>query len=305
MNKVAIIIILAVLSTLETVAQFAPQQTQYMYNQIAVNPGATGKDDALNITLNYRTMWQGIEGAPKTMYANVHTPLKKEKVSIGLQFFTDQIGVSRRSGVMASGAYRIKMYKSELSFGLGAGAIANQNNWQEVQTVEQGDRVFTQGNTNYWLPTASAGIYYNSKKTFAGISIPQMSSEVYAGGNNYKTSFNPKYYTLQLIGGRWINIDKKNKVLVSSLMRYNRSSKIQPEFSAIYSYNQLFDVGFSVRPKDAVAAIAKFKINEQFGVAYSYDYVIGRLAAYNKGTHEACLLYTFLFKANSPNPKLF
>lgn len=305
MRRVITLYVLCMLASTEGFSQFAAQQSQYMYNQIAVNPGATGKDDALNVTLSYRTMWQGIEGAPRTMYANIHTPMKKEKLSLGLQVFNDQIGVSRRTGAMVSGAYRIKLNKSELAFGLATGAVANQINWQEIQTVEQGDRVFTQGNTNYWLPITSAGVYYNSKKTFAGLSIPQMFSEIYVGGNTYKASFNPKYYSAQIIAGHWFHLDKKNRILTSSLLRYNRSSAVQSELSALYGYDKLFDVGFTYRHKDAVVAIARFKINEQFNLAYSYDYITGRLAAYNKGTHEACLMYTFLFKANSPNTKLF
>lgn len=297
--------ILLVWSSLSMTAQFAPQHSQYMYNQMAINPGATGKDDALNITLSYRTMWQGIEGAPRTMYASVHAPMKKEKIALGFQFYSDKIGVSKRNGILLTGAYRIKLNKSELAFGLGAGVVSNENNWQDVQTVEQGDRVFTQGNVNYWLPCTSAGVYYNSKVAFAGISVPQMFSEVYAGGSSYSTSFNPKYYSVQLTGGRWFKFNKRNRLLLSALSRYNRSSALQPELTALYSYNKLFDVGFTYRHKDAVVMMARFAINDQFSVAYSYDYQTSRFSAYNRGTHEACLLYTFLFKANSANTKLF
>ncbi len=293
------------LITLSSGAQFAPQQSQYMYNQIAVNPGATGKDNALNITMSYRTMWQGIEGAPRTMYFNVHTPMKKETISLGLQIFSDQIGVSKRNGIMLSGAYRIKLYKSELAFGLGVGALASQDNWQEIQTVEQNDRVFTQGNMNHWLPATAVGVYYNSKTMFAGVSVPQMFSEVYAGGNSYKTSFNPKNYSIQLIAGRWFKISKHHKVLASLLARYHKSGNLQSELSAIYSYNNLFDIGFSYRLKDAAVLTTRFKINGQFSLAYSYDYSVNGLAAYNKGTHEISLFYTFLFKSNSPNAKSF
>jgi len=305
MKRIFILLFLIVQLTVLVKAQFAPQQSLYMYNQIALNPGATGKDDALNVALSYRTMWQGIQGAPRTMYATIHTPLKKESISVGFQFYSDRIGISKRNGILLTGAYRIKMYNSELAFGLGAGAIANENNWQDVQTVEQGDRVFTQGNVNYWLPATSAGVYYNSKKAFAGLSVPQMFSEIYAGGSAYKASFNPKYYSVVLNAGRWFSIDKKNRVLAAGLMRYNSASKIQPELSVLYSYDKLFDFGFTYRHKDSAILISRVRINDQFSLGYSYDYVTSELAVYNKGTHEACLLYTFLFKSNSPNTKLF
>lgn len=305
MKRILILTSLLILVVTTVRAQFAAQYSQYMYNPIALNPGATGKDNALNVTLNYRTMWQGLQGAPKTMYANLHTPLKNESISVGFQFYNDQIGVSRSNGVLFSGAYRIKMNKSGLAFGLGAGAMANQVNWQDVKTVEQGDRVFSQPNSNYWLPSASAGVFFHSQNAFAGLSIPQLFAEVYAGGESYKVSASPQLYTVQATGGHWFRLNTQNRILISSLLRYNHSSMLQPEMSLIYSYNHLFDVGISYRMNEAVVGIVKMKLTDQFDLSYSYDYMTGKLAAYNKGTHELCLLYTFRYRSNSPSTKLY
>ncbi len=305
MRKYIIFTIIYLLGMSSSLAQFSAQNSQYVFNSIAVNPGATGINHALNITLNYRTMWQGMQGAPRTMYANIHTPLKNESVSVGMQWYNDRIGVNNRKSMLLSGAYRIFMSNATLSFGLAVGTELNEVNWQEIKTVELDDRVFSVGNTQYWLPSSSTGLYYESATGFAGISIPRMFSEVYKGGDSYKISMNPKYYSIQAMGGKWITLNKPHQLLLASLLRYHSASKPQAEVTMLYSYQRILDLGVTCRWGDAWVFLTRFQINQQFHIAYSYDYTVGRLALYNKGSHEASLFYTFQYKSNTPNTKLF
>ena len=64
----------------KTMAQQDPKYSQYMFNQMAINPAYAGSKEALSATAFIRSQWTGIEGAPKTETFSIHGPLKKKKV---------------------------------------------------------------------------------------------------------------------------------------------------------------------------------------------------------------------------------
>jgi len=303
MKKLYIVILVFMPAYL--MAQFNPQQSLYMYNPLPVNPAATGKDKALNVTMSHRAMWQGLEGAPKTDYISIHSPLKKESIALGLQVFKDKIGVSSRSGISASASYRLKMRTGKLSFGISVGMVSTDNRWSQVVTTEEADRVFSSGDMTYWLPMASAGIYYETKKAFAGISIPQFLSETYAGGNRYKADSQLDNYSYQLMAGRKFTMAPKMYVQPSTLMKYHAKSGLQTDVSVAAGYENIAELGVTLRPKDALVFFMRAQLNTQLKLGYSYDHLTSTLAKYGKGTHEMILFYTFIYKSNAPNTRFF
>ena len=62
-------------------AQQDAQYTQYMYNTLSVNPAYAGSRDVFSFVGLYRTQWVGLDGAPDTFTASMHSPLS-EKVGI-------------------------------------------------------------------------------------------------------------------------------------------------------------------------------------------------------------------------------
>ena len=100
------------------VAQQDPQYSQYMFNQLAINPAYAGSKEALSTAMFLRNQWTGIEGAPKTETFTLHGPLKKRKVGLGLAIISDKIGPKKTTGIMGSYAYRIPIKNGKLAFGL-------------------------------------------------------------------------------------------------------------------------------------------------------------------------------------------
>ena len=72
-------------------SQQEPMFTQYMDNQIFVNPAFTGAKDYLEITGVYREQWVGINGAPNSTTFSFQTPLKNKSLAIGADFLNDKI----------------------------------------------------------------------------------------------------------------------------------------------------------------------------------------------------------------------
>ena len=58
-------------------AQQKPQYTQYVFNNLLLNPAVTGIENYTDVKAGYRTQWTGLSGAPVTSYLTVDAPLGK------------------------------------------------------------------------------------------------------------------------------------------------------------------------------------------------------------------------------------
>ena len=103
-------------------AQQLPQYTQYMLNDLAINPAIAGKDNFTDVRSNNRYQWVGMTDAPRTYMLTLHSPLKNKHMGLGTHIYTDIVGPTRRIGLSLAYAYRIKIAeKTRLSFALSAG----------------------------------------------------------------------------------------------------------------------------------------------------------------------------------------
>src|SRR5690606_30693577 len=86
------IIAIALLNCTFGIAQQLPQFTQYMYNTISINPAYAGSRDALSIIALHRSQWVGFDGGPITQTFSIHTPLRNDRIGVGLSFIEDDLG---------------------------------------------------------------------------------------------------------------------------------------------------------------------------------------------------------------------
>ena len=89
-----------------TRAQQDPQFTQYMFNQLAINPAYAGSAERVSLKALSRHQWVGFEGAPSTQTLTVHSPLPFESVALGGTIMRDQHGPVTQYGFMLDVAYR-------------------------------------------------------------------------------------------------------------------------------------------------------------------------------------------------------
>ena len=107
-------------------AQQQPIYTQYMFNMLTINPAYAGSHDALGITALYRKQWVGIPGAPQTTIIGADMPANQNWLGLGLQLFTDKIGVENTSGLVSSYAFRMHLFTTEDEFAIGVqGGLSN------------------------------------------------------------------------------------------------------------------------------------------------------------------------------------
>ena len=95
--------------------------SQYVFNGLLINPAYAGTREVLTATALYRNQWINIPGAPKTGVFSMDSPVRNQKVGLGLNVVVDKIGVTNHTGI--SGIYSYKLYfnQSVLSFGIQGG----------------------------------------------------------------------------------------------------------------------------------------------------------------------------------------
>lgn len=172
MRRNIYIIFLFVLLSANANAQYFPVFSQYVSNGLVLNPAYTGSREVLSINMLYRNQMVGFNGAPQYQTISAHAPLKNDNIGLGILLFNESAGPVRNTHLYTNYSYRIRMGKGKLSMGLKIGFNYGQYSWNNVYTNDNNDPAFNNNNNSFILPNAGAGVYYYSKKYFAGFSIP-------------------------------------------------------------------------------------------------------------------------------------
>ena len=133
MKKHKIYIILSFLllaSFFQAQAQQDALYSQYMFNTMAINPAYAGSRNVTSATALYRSQWVGIAGAPETATFSIDAPINNKRGGIGFQAYSDKVGIIKNNGAALSYAYRIRMDKATLSFGMQGGIKQYRGQYQ-------------------------------------------------------------------------------------------------------------------------------------------------------------------------------
>lgn len=286
-------------------AQYDPTFSQYMFNEIFINPAYTGSNDALALSGAYRWQWIGIDGAPITETFTAHVPTLNKKMGIGIGLLNESIGQLRRTGVYANYAYRIKMKNSVLAFGLQAGIQRMQEFLSRVSTTTENDSQFMNDSPRYITPNFGFGMYYSSSKGYVGVSIPRL---VQTDLNSVRATnkINPKDFSYFITGGYTYKVSENLKLIPSAMLKLVNAAPFQYDLSISALLNNVLWIGGSYISQNAVSGMAGFQINPQLKASYSYDYTLSSLRKFNSGSHEFRLTYIFSFtKEKIVTPRLF
>lgn len=294
------------LLALTSEAQHSPLISQYMLNGLVINPGYTGSREVFTANALYRNQWVGFDGAPVTQVVSVHAPLKNKSIALGILFKNEKVGVSNTTGITGNVAYRIFMGDAKLSFGISAGVGILSSRFTELTTTETSDQAFAGDLRSNLQPDFGAGIYYSTKKYFAGISVPSMISRQYnITDEQLDIKSDAGLHNIILQGGYLFTLSEQFKLKPSTLVRISPIGNSQFDLNANLIYNDFFWIGISYRHNEALVALLELQINQQFRVAYAYDYALSIFRQYSSGSHEIGLQYEFGYKVKSIDPRFF
>jgi type IX secretion system PorP/SprF family membrane protein len=284
-----------------------PVYSQYLHNGLLINPAYAGSREVLSLFLSGRLQWAGIKGAPVSETVSLHSLLKNDRVGLGLtgQFF--KYGFSKSTSVYTDYAYHIRLLNGKLAFGLKAGFDMSNTDYTGILLTNPNDPAFKTNDKPYYLPNAGAGMYFYGKKFFIGAAVPSFLS--YVKNSTGKVSFKAlSDFDLYISAGALITIAPSFKFKPSVFLDYSvqKTKKMQIDLNGNFIIRDLVWIGGSWRASEQVAVgILQLQINPQIMFGYSYDYPIGRMNTYSKGSHEIVLRYEFSYKVSAANPRYF
>jgi type IX secretion system PorP/SprF family membrane protein len=288
--------------SLQGFAQQDAQYSQYMFDQLALNPAYAGSRDVLNAALLVRDQWTGIDGAPKTAVLTLQGPLKSKRVGLGLQIISDNIGPKSVTGALASYSYRLPLGNGKLAMGLRGGIYNYNYDWSKIEYRDPNEK-YLKASEQYMVPTADAGVYYHTHRWYAGLSASHLiHSRITDVQNAYGK--NAELYT-HYFANFGIAFQLSESVVFNPTCLVKITNNVPP--SADLNLNFLFDqklwLGVSLRKNYGIVFLAQYNIIDNFKIGYAYDLGFNDLGR-NHGTHELMLQYDFnIFQSRIVSPR--
>jgi type IX secretion system PorP/SprF family membrane protein len=293
-------------------AQQDPHYSQYMNNNMAINPGYAGSKEAVCLTALNRQEYVGLEGAPTTSAFTINTPIRFFKNSekeglrnftsgLGLTFINEKIGFDKNLGVSFSYAYVMPIKKDDekigtLGIGLSGGFLNKSLNatWV-VNSTEAGGLDATSdplipSNGTVMTFDMGFGMFYNTENMYVGLSATHI--------NSPKVKYEkatpvlvPNYYltagyTLPLPNP---SFDFQPSVFLGTDANYSTVA----DLSGVILYNKRFWGGLSYRVSSAIIGMVGIELMSSLRISYSYDFAVTDLNKYSNGTHELMVGYSF------------
>ncbi|GAA3598026.1 type IX secretion system membrane protein PorP/SprF [Flavivirga amylovorans] len=304
LTKNLILIVFVTLLGLELNAQQDPQYTQYMYNTMSVNSAYAGQRDVLSITGLYRTQWVGMEGAPKTITFGIHSPLRSNRLGLGLNLVSDKLGPASETNVDINFSYTIPIDEirgTELSFGIKGGFHLLDTDWSKG-VFQYPDRVFND-NLSLFSPTIGAGLYLHSEKWYLGLSVPNFFTTDHYDDVQESIATERLHYFL--IAGYVFDIGENTKLKPAALVKAVSGAPLIADLSLNALFNEKLTLGLGYRWDDSISGLAGFQINPGLFIGYAYDLTTTGLNNYNSGSHEIMLRFELQQAGRILSPRFF
>ena len=307
MKRLLLIIVIFVLGFQQSKAQQLPQFTQYMYNTIAINPAYAGSREALSIVGLNRNQWAGFDGGPQTQTLSIHSPLRNEKIGLGLSFINDKSGFENFTYAYGDFSYTINANEDvKVSFGLKAGFTYYKLSEELYNLTEVNQDPYFDEHLNRWNSNFGAGILFHTDKWYMGLSLPKIINHDLNNKSDYAALERVHYYAL---GGYVFDLNKTLKLKPSFMVKYTKGAPLSTDVTANFLFNEKFWLGGSYRingKQRDLGAIVDFQVTDQFRVGYTYEIPTGEIRPYTSGSHEILMMYEFKFvKDKQKSPRYF
>ncbi|MEX0362514.1 MAG: type IX secretion system membrane protein PorP/SprF, partial [Allomuricauda sp.] len=286
-------------------AQQDPQYTQYMYNTQVVNPAYAGSSETLSIGILGRSQWVSLEGAPRTGTLTVNLPVGLyDNMGLGLSLVHDQIGPATESNMVLDFAYALYLSRntlSRLSLGIKAGIDYLDVNYGKLTIKEPNDPYFQSDVDGRLQPQIGAGVYYNSNRFYAGLSVPNFlatkhfDEQSLADETLEGVAVERLHYFL--ISGYVFDLNPNLKFKPASMLKMVSGSPLQWDMSANFMFQNKFVLGASYRWNASLSGLLGFHISDALFAGVGYDYQSTDLEDYSNGSYEVFVRFDIFNRA--------
>ena len=329
---VLVSILLILCYTTQSYAQRNPQFSQFAINNYLINPAITGIEPYGDLRVGYRSQWNGVDGAPRTLFLSFHSPIgtsnpalpynpvnpsKRKGITsssrdyrvyshhgIGGFAYADKIGAFSRTQIQMSYAYHQAITKkSGLSAGMFIGMYQYRVDPDKLHFLDQNDIVLNQDNLTNFSTTLSLGLWYYSHNYYLGASAIDMFKEDFSP--NYIPSSDRQNQHFLFSGGYKLRFTKDVSVSGSMLLKWYDDPTPTVDVAVIASFIDRVMAGVSLRNLNEVILITRVVISKQMDFGYSYDFGYNQFNNFSSGTHEVFIGYRLFNKMNLLCPQNF
>jgi type IX secretion system PorP/SprF family membrane protein len=289
LNRITILTIFLFSFVSKLNAQQSVQFTQFMYNNLVINPAYAGAEDYPAITLISRNQWTGVENAPSTQSLSAHTLIKKKNIGFGITVVNDKIGVHKNLDMMTNYAYHLKVGKlSYFSVGLQLGVSNLKSDYASLAGSSSDPKLTSINETMLGL---GAGLYFRSPRFQLGLSAPQLLSK--SVQLNDTTSLDIR--RLNILGSSRYKfiVNERLEMEPGILVKYYPDLPVSYDVYWGIIYRKALTIGVSYRKEESIAGILKLQMTNKLQIGYSYDYPIQVAARLSTASHEFMLNYVF------------
>lgn len=270
-------------------AQRQMQNSLYYFNALSYNPAYVGSQDALSVDVSHRIQWTGIEGAPRTTFLSVHSPIKKTQLSVGADLMYDKVGVSKTTAAYLDVGYHIQTNKNgnRLSFALKGGFSVFDLALSDLKSPPD---ALKKDISNEMKGNFGAGLYYYGQKFSVGFSaLSILKNSVF--DEDEVVAFileKPHYY---LTAAYFFDLNNHIKFRPTAIIKAveGESVSFEIDFGA-FLYKKLW-LGTGYRYEESIRGYLLVHITPEFRIGYNYEYIFNDLTKYTGGSHEFMLSY--------------
>ncbi|HNQ12423.1 MAG TPA: type IX secretion system membrane protein PorP/SprF [Bacteroidia bacterium] len=308
MKKLLIILSLLVLVCIDTVhAQQQGLLSQYLFNDMPLNPAYSGTKEYVSSAMLYRKQWSSFPGAPESALFNIHTPIKNKRIGLGLTALNDKIGVTTNNELSFTYAYHLPLSQAKLSLGLRGVISQVKTDFGSLVYFDQSDPVYTNQKESKILPNAGFGILFHSERVYAGVSLPYLLSydpEQSLSVSSTSAFKQTRHYYFS--SGVVVPVSSEIELKPAVLIKYVHGAEMQYDASLSALISRTLWLGASYRSADAIVLFTHVQVSKSLRVGYAYDIINSSLKNNLNNSHELMLGYDFGFKQlKIKNPRFF
>jgi len=290
--KKTILILLCALGSIQLSAQQEAIFSQYHLNRFLINPAVAGTNYFNSIYTNMRFQWTGLPNSPKTGLVSFHT--KFSNIGLGGMLFSDRVASLNRFGFNFAYAYHTKMEKYNFSIGLSGQYQRFSLDRSAMHGLENSDDpVVYEAMDGLNVYDANLGLYFSDEKMYIGFSIPNIiQARLATLGTETNTLAQLSRQYLFMAGYRYHQKKSPFSIAPSVLLRKTAGAAFQADLTLkIGMLNEKFFTAFTYGTSEVITLHLGYQLKEECMVAYSYDYSIGDLYQFTRGSHEISFLW--------------
>jgi type IX secretion system PorP/SprF family membrane protein len=286
-------------------AQQLPLYSQYVMNDIYINPAITGTKDYDPLVLSIHKQWVGINNSPATQTLSYHKAMAKQNIGLGGILFNDTFGPESHLGLQLLFSYQFHIDRvNKVSLGLAGIAMQYKLDQRFYELTDYYDPAVTYMVEKTIVPDANIGVYFYGRKYYAGITAAHLFQSKLKINKNIKENKMVRHYFI--MGGYKFSFPNSDiwEFEPSILLKFTEHTPLQFDINTKFYYNKNFWFGFSIRPNDSFIANIGFKY-KQYYIGYAYDFTFSDLSRYTFGSQEILFGINFNEKGGKRNNRSF